>query len=88
MQKTTWADWFASRTIRFNLYVTALFAVLVPVLAGFSEADYAALGLSPKWVMIAVAVVKVLDGMHNINLRLQTARPVAGRADDASDKGA
>lgn len=88
MTKTTWADWWASRTIRFNLYMTALFAALVPVLAGFSEADYATLGLSPKWVMIAMAVVKVIDGVQNINLRLNTARPIAGRSDDASDKGA
>lgn len=88
MTKTTWADWFASRTIRFNLYMTALFAALLPVLAGLSESDFATLGLSPKWVMIGMAVVKVLSGMQNINLRLQTGRPIAGRADDASDKGA
>lgn len=88
MTKSTWADWFASRTIRFNLYMTALFAALLPVLASFSEEDFATLGLSPKWVLVGMAVVKVLSGLQNIHLRLQTGRPIAGRADDASDKGA
>lgn len=80
MEKTTWADWFASRTIKWNLYISGIFAAAIPVLASLSESDFAALGISPKWVMVGMAAIKVADGMKNISLRAATTAPLAGRA--------
>lgn len=76
----SWKDWWASRTIRFNTYMAALWAALVPVLLALDESDLQALGLSQRGVVIVLAVLGALQNWQNNRLRKATTKPLEGRA--------
>jgi hypothetical protein len=81
MKSISWADWWASRTIRFNTAMAALFTASLPILIMVDEAQLVALGLSPKIIMIAMALIKIADNFANNKFRAITTKPLAGRAE-------
>lgn len=81
MQKTTFSDWWASRTMRFNTYATAFMTAVLPVVATFTDADWAAFGIPPRAVTILVVIVAMMMNLKNMNLRTKTDEPLAGLAD-------
>ena len=81
MSKPTMRDRWASRTIRFNSFMTAVSIAIMPVVVTMSEAQWQQLGFDKKWALVAVLAVQVLSNMKNINLRGKTSRPLSGRAE-------
>lgn len=79
--RTPVKDWWASRTVRFNSYVAAAMTAMIPAVAVMDQADWATLGLEPKWALIAVLVIKALSAAKNVELRGKTNRPINGRAE-------
>jgi hypothetical protein len=80
MEKVTWADWWASRTIKFNTLMASCVTAAVAVLTQIDEATLTAFGMTPKNVLIAMAVIKIADNLANNGLRGITTKPLAGRA--------
>ncbi len=78
--KTSWKDWWASSTIRFNAYMTGLMTTLMPVVLLLDEAKLASLGLSEKAVTVSVLAIAALSGLWNKRLRARTDTPLAGRS--------
>ena len=78
--KSTWRDWWASRTMRWNMYMGVVSTVALPIAAGLSEEDWATIGLSTKWVLIVTLAVKALSNIKNIHLRTETTESIVGRS--------
>jgi flagellar biosynthesis protein FliQ len=76
----SWADWWASRTIKFNTMMGGLFAAAIPVITQIDETTLVALGLTPKNVLLTMAAVKVIDNVVNNKLRAITTKPLSERA--------
>lgn len=78
--KTTWRDWLASRTIKFNAFMAAAWAALLPVFLTMTAADWQAIGFSERTALLAVMAVQIAGNAWNAYLRADTHRPLAGRS--------
>lgn len=78
-------DWLASRSMRLHLFFTAAYSAAMPVLIGFTEADWETVGLSQRAALIIVAVLNILHGIGGTYMRLITTSPLKGRADNSPD---
>ncbi len=76
----SWRDWWASRTIRFNAYMGALWAALTTAFMSISEAQLEALGLTEHQIILAMGVIGILQNWRNNYLRKVTTLPLDGRS--------
>lgn len=88
-KQTTWADWIASRTIKFNATLGAIMAAVLAYAMTLTDADLIALGVTPSRAMAIMAAISLADKIWNIWQRTKTSEPLAGRAHAETDeKGA
>lgn len=80
MYAPTWADWFSSRTIKFNLFMGAVWTAALPVIALIDESTLTDLGLDRQWVVGIAIAVKLLEMFAKNRLRSTTTQPLVGRA--------
>lgn len=73
-------DWLASRSMRLHLFFTAAYSAAMPVLIGFSEADWEVVGLSQRAALIIVAGLNIVHGLSGTYMRFITTAPLEGRA--------
>lgn len=78
--RSTFKDWLASRTMRLNAFMQALFMSLMAAVATWGQDMWEAFGLTTNQAMIAVALVGIVSGAANMALRVDTHRPLAGRS--------
>lgn len=74
------SDWIASRSVRLHAAFAALWTAALPVLAAFTAEDWAALGLSQRGVILAMALMNILHAAGGLYVRAITTAPLAGRA--------
>jgi hypothetical protein len=79
-KQATWADWWASKTMRLQAYATALFAAAIPMVVMLDPAQLAAFGLSEKSIAVIVLVLGILKNAKDAANRTTTETPLAGRA--------
>lgn len=77
----TWRDWWASRTIKFNLIMGAVWTAVLPSLVLLDEAQWEQIGLTKQWALIAVILVQGIERYVNNELRKRTTVPLNVRAD-------
>lgn len=77
----TWRDWWASRTIKFNLIMGAVWTAVLPSLVLLDETQWEEIGLTKQWALIAVIAVQGIERYVNNELRKRTTVPLNVRAD-------
>lgn len=79
--KVSWRDWWASRTIKFNVLMGAVWTTVLPSLVLLDEAQWEQIGLTKQWALIAVIAVQGIERYVNNELRKRTKTSLHVRAD-------
>lgn len=78
--KTTWSDWIASRTMKFNAMMMAATSAAIAYAATLTEADLQAFGLSAKNIVLILGAIRIVGDGFNMWLRTDTKQSLVGRS--------
>lgn len=77
----SWRAWWASRTIKFNVFMGAIWTAVFPPLMLLTEAQWQQLGLTKQSALLAVLILQGVERYVNNLNRKRTSVPLNIRAD-------